>query len=291
MVKLYNCEICQSIFNKKSNYIRHKNKQKQCNPILSDEDDNENDLHIINNKFEQNIIEEHINTINNLKKENYNLIQKIYNITNDYSLYSSIRKKQKINVMENYDKIYNNICMTNFGNEDTSYINTEFMKKMIMNPFVGIINIIREVHFNQKYRMNHNIRIISYKFKNVEIYSNNEWKLIQKEDIFHNIITTKKDIMDTYFIKLCNEHEIEKSYIDNYNTFSNLLNKYTNVILFSNMQSNKLINEKRIYINICKSIQVMLMNSLKNITNLFEIEQFDSNLLNKKHVIFTPLHM
>ena len=80
--------------------------------------------------------------------------------------------------------------------------------------------------------------------------------------------------------------EIEKSYIDNYNTFSNLLNKYTNVILFSNMQSNKLINEKRIYANICKSIQVMLMNSLKNITNLFEIEQFDSNLLNKKHVIY-----
>ena len=110
--------------------------------------------------------------------------------------------------------------------------------------------------------------------------------MIQKEDIFHNIITTKKDIMDTYFIKLCNEHEIEKSYIDNYNTFSNLLNKYTNVILFSNMQSNKLINEKRIYANICKSIQVMLMNSLKNITNLFEIEQFDSNLLNKKHVIY-----
>lgn len=208
MFKQYKCNKCFIIFNKKTNYIRHISRKFQCvitdrehitEPVKDYAEINEYEtiLPLViktsedHKMLEQYQIEEYIHKIKYYKIINYKLKIKIGNLTNTKPLYSI---ESLFDFLENKKPVnfYNVNSIKVFGDEDISYINDDFMKKIIINPFQGIINLIREIHFNPIYKMNHNLIISSIKFNKVEIFTECGWKLLPKKDVFHNIIATKK---------------------------------------------------------------------------------------------------
>lgn len=300
MIKQYKCNKCFIIFNKKTNYMRHISRKFPC--VITDREhitEPVKDYAEINNYetilpliiktsdehkiLEQYQIEEYIHKIKYYKIVNYKLKTKIGNITNIKPLYSI---ESLFDFLENKKPVnfYNVNSINIFGNEDISYINDDFMKKIIINPFQGIINLIRYINFNPIYKMNHNLIISSIKFNKVEVFTECGWKLLPKKDVFHNIIATKKDIIDTYYEKLMKHNELNVFQILEYKRFDKIIK---NIIYPTPIP--KITNEdKRVYRMLIDEILLIFINNYmdsKMIKNQFI--PFDEKILEKKNVIFS----
>jgi hypothetical protein len=300
MIKQYKCNKCFIIFNKKTNYMRHISRKFPC--VITDREhitEPVKDYAEINNYetilpliiktsdehkiLEQYQIEEYIHKIKYYKIVNYKLKTKIGNITNIKPLYSI---ESLFDFLENKKPVnfYNVNSINIFGDEDISYINDDFMKKIIINPFQGIINLIRYINFNPIYKMNHNLIISSIKFNKVEVFTECGWKLLPKKDVFHNIIATKKDIIDTYYEKLMKHNELNVFQILEYKRFDKIIK---NIIYPTPIP--KITNEdKRVYRMLIDEILLIFINNYmdsKMIKNQFI--PFDEKILEKKNVIFS----
>lgn len=161
------------------------------------------------------------------------------------SIESSIKKKideQLMTVNANYSKIINNtvnntqniqniivmdkINLREFGKEDLDHITDEIMNRAIKYPQTGILNLIREIHFNDTMPQNQNINIINKKEQFIEIFNGKEWKKQDKKTAIQNIITSKKDIMDDYVEEKTEKNLISNFIKDNYENFSEMLDNY-----------------------------------------------------------------
>ena len=305
MSKQYKCNKCFIIFNKKTNYTRHISRKNQC--VITDREhitepvkdyaeinDYEPILHLViktpeeEHKFlEQYQIEEYIHQIKYYKIINHKLKSKICNITNNKPLYS-IESLNDFLQNNNPVIFYNVNSIRFFGHEDISYITDAFMKKTIINPFQGIINLIREIHFNHIHKMNHNLTISCIKFNKVEVFTEYGWKLSPKKDIFHNIITTKKDIIDNYYDKLIKMNELNVFQILEYKRFDKIINNYIQKILYPTIIRKITKEEKRIYMMLIDEILLLFINNYRDskiIKNQFI--PFDETILQKKNVIFS----
>jgi hypothetical protein len=304
MFKQYKCNKCFIVFNKKTNYIRHISRKFQCvitdrehitEPVKDYAEINEYEtiLPLViktsedHKMLEQYQIEEYIHKIKYYKIINYKLKIKIGNMTNTKPLYSI---ESLFDFLENKKPVnfYNVNSIKIFGDEDISYINDDFMKKIIINPFQGIINLIREIHFNSIYKMNHNLIISSIKFNKVEIFTECGWKLFPKKDVFHNIITTKKDIIDTYYEKLIKMNELNVFQVLEYKRFDKIINNYIQKIIYPTLILKITNEDKRIYRMLIDEILLLFINNYRDskmIKNQFV--PFDEKILEKKNVIFS----
>jgi hypothetical protein len=300
MLKKYKCNKCFIIFNKKTNYIRHISRKFQC--VITDREhitEPVKDYAEINNYetilpliiktseenkiLEQYQIEEYIHKIKYYKIVNYKLKTKIGNITNTKPLYSI---ESLFDFLENKKPVnfYNINSINIFGEEDISYLNDDFMKKITINPFQGIINLIRYIHFNPIYKMNHNLIISSIKFNKVDVFTECGWKLLPKKDVFHNIIATKKDIIDTYYEKLIKMNELNVFQILEYKRFDKIIKNIIHPSIIT-----KITNEdKQVYKMLIDDIFLLFINNYRDskmIKNKFI--PFDEKILEKKNVIFS----
>ena len=301
----YKCNKCFIIFNKKTNYTRHINRKIPCiitdreyitEPVKDYAEINEYEriLPIViktpdeEHKFlEQYQIEEYIHQIKYYKIINHKLKMKLCNITNEKPLYSIeslndyLQNKKPVN-------FYNVNSIRFLGYEDISYITDDYMKKIILNPFQGIINLIRYIHFNPIYKMNQNLVITSIKFKKVDVFMECGWKLSPKKDVFHNIIATKKEIIDIYLEKFIKINELNVLQIFEYKRFDKVINNYIEKILYPTI-TRKITNEERkIYGMLCDEIQLLFINWYKQTKIIKEsFIPFNETRLEKKNVIFS----
>ena len=198
------------------------------------------------------------------------------------SIESSIKNKineQLLTVNNNYSKVINNtvnntqniqniivmdkINLREFGKEDLDHITDEVMSKAIKYPQAGILNLIREIHFNDTMPQNQNINILSKKEQFIEIFNGKEWKKQDKKTAIQNIITSKKDIMDDYVEEKTEKNLISNFIKDNYENFSEMLDNYIRESLGH--------YDEQIKTNIAKKCQKLY----KEIFNQAELVLFD----------------
>ena len=210
------------------------------------------------------------------------------------SIESSIKNKineQLLTVNNNYSKVINNtvnntqniqniivmdkINLREFGKEDLDHITDEVMSKAIKYPQAGILNLIREIHFNDTMPQNQNINILSKKEQFIEIFNGKEWKKQDKKTAIQNIITSKKDIMDDYVEEKTEKNLISNFIKDNYENFSEMLDNYIRESLGH--------YDEQIKTNIAKKCQRLY----KEIFNQAELVLFD--YLNRGKSTVPPL--
>jgi len=243
--KKYYCDFCNKSFQSSTYYKKH------IRELCS--------RHI---RFEQHIIRDYLKRIDKIKTENKELKEKIYYTLKTLPRYC-IEEGKVINVEKNYVHFYEQKNIKPFGSEIIDHITDKFMKKMIMNPEIGIVNLIRIIHFNPDIAQNRNLFVKSQKFNSVEVYKKGGWKTIPRKDVFQNIIASKKDIMDEYFDRFCENKDIREKYINKYETFSDSLDQYINHVVFSTEYENRLKKAKTIYEKICKMINLLFLNNQK----------------------------
>ena len=218
MAKDWICKRCLHATTTKSNLLSHLRNKKPCNV-----DKDGLDITI------QTYIEELLTVVQEPKK--YACAHCNYQFNHSQSMYRHIKtckkkpqptKDEKDILIEklqaelqNYKKqggntvINNNngtiinitINKNNFGSEDTSYINEEFIKFCVENPSRGITQLIENIHYNPEHPENHNIRCRSLKNNVFEKLIDSEWTLCDASNTLDELIKKGYRIMNTYYME------------------------------------------------------------------------------------------
>ena len=166
------CEYCLRTYTRRDNLTKH---LKNCKK--KKENENEKDKRIeelIKNQREMKEIVEKL------------LLEKGNTITN------------------NTNNITNNIInINNYGDEDTKYITSDYILKLLKNkPAKVITELIKYTHFNTEHPENQNIKITNKKDSYIKVRKNDKWELQNKDE-------TINDLIDRQQIHLMDE-DIEK---------------------------------------------------------------------------------
>ena len=108
------------------------------------------------------------------------------------------------NNTNNTNNITNNIInINNYGDEDTKYITSDYILKLLKNkPAKVIPELIKYTHFNTEHPENQNIKITNKKEPYIKVRKNDKWELQNKDE-------TINDLIDRQQIHLMDE-DIEK---------------------------------------------------------------------------------
>jgi hypothetical protein len=98
----------------------------------------------------------------------------------------------------------NIININNYGDEDTKYITSNYILKLLKNkPAKAIPELIKYTHFNKEHPENQNIKITNKKEPYVKVRKNDKWELQDKDE-------TITDLIDRQQIHLMDEVIEEK---------------------------------------------------------------------------------
>jgi hypothetical protein len=113
------------------------------------------------------------------------------------------------------------ININNFGKEDTSHITPKYLTNLLKFSANGAIpQLAKEIHFNDKYPENRNIKITNKKFPYVSVYEDNRWMYKKKDEVLEDIVETNFEILDEHFEDFGYD-DLNKRQQDRYKDFKN----------------------------------------------------------------------
>ena len=241
--KDYRCKYCGLQYKTKSYYDKHM--KETC---------------IKHKDFEQNIIRQQLEKISAIKIENDFMKKEIFNAINTLPRYSI--KNGKITNVEcdyiEYDKQKN---IVSFGKEVLDHLQKKFMRLMIMEPEIGLVNLVRMIHFNDKMSQNRNLFLKDE--YSIYMYQKKNWLKIKRNDAIQNLIASKKDIMDDWYDGFVEKKMLEQKYINKYEIFSHDLDRYINHMVFATDYNAGLHIPKLMYERMDKMIYILMLNHKK----------------------------
>ena len=114
-------------------------------------------------------------------------------------------KPTTVNNTVNNNNIVNNTqvnyFINNYGDEDVSHITRRGFLEIIKKNKLCIPEFIKRVHFNKDVPQNHNVYISNYKDNYALIFTDNKWKIIDKNEILRKLIFDSHDLLETEFLK------------------------------------------------------------------------------------------
>ena len=117
----------------------------------------------------------------------------------------------------------NTIIINNYGDEDTKYITSDYIMKLLKNrPAKAIPELIKYTHFNDAHPENQNIKITNKKEPYIKVRKNDKWELQDKD-------ATITDLIDRQQVHLLDEIVEEKIEDSCSNTEKNNINRCNNL--------------------------------------------------------------
>lgn len=167
------------------------------------------------------------------------------------------------NVQTINNQINNNYYQVNtYGKEKDIEISEDFLVKVIKNPIKGIPDLISMHHFNPEKPENHNVRYNGKRSSHLDIYNGEFWEAKDKGEVIHDMIVSKKDIADDFFDEAVENKKVENKVIDNYNLFSEKIDRYVNAILSElNYEAELIEQDKDLYKQLYKQVELMMINA------------------------------
>ena len=173
------CQFCEKTFTRKTGLTKHLKccKQKKIFEEEKEEKDEKmkeknNEIQELKEMVEKLLIENRSTTITN-------------NTTNNNTTTNNI------------------ININNYGDENTKYITSDYILKLLKNrPAKTIPELIKYTHFNDEHPENQNIKITNKKEPYVKVRKNDKWELQNKDE-------TITDLIDRQQVHLMDE-KIEK---------------------------------------------------------------------------------
>jgi len=186
----YVCSICNKGYDRKSNYNSHLKRKIRCIPLK-----NENTQHINDeNPMQCKYCKEIYSRKDSLKRH----IEKRCKLKLKFDFE---QLKQEINILkENNDKptkeiTNNNSKITQFGNEDLSFISDNDYE-MIIKSDKPIITLIEHIHLNKNKPEYMNIHLRNLNNKYVYIFDGEKWRNTNKKEIFVNMYLKYIEILN-----------------------------------------------------------------------------------------------
>ena len=239
----YKCKYCGLQYKTKSYYDKHL--KETC---------------VMHKDFEQNIIKQKLEKISAIKIENDFMKKEIFNTINTLPRYS-IKNGKIQNVECDYIEYDNQKNIVSFGKEVLDHLQKKFMRLMIMEPEIGLVNLVRMIHFNDKMPQNRNLFLKDE--ESIYMYQKKDWLKIRRNDAIQNLIASKKDIMDDWYDGFVEKKMLEQKYINKYEIFSHDLDRYINHMVFATDYNAGLYIPKLMYERMDKMIYILMLNHKK----------------------------
>ena len=164
------CPYCYKEFTRSDNLNRHYGR---CKIKKKEYENNKQEIKELKEMVEKLLVE---------NKGNTNITSNSHNTTNHMT---------------------NNIIIHNYGDEDTKYITSDYILKLLKNkPAKVIPELIKYTHFNTEHPENQNIKITNKKEPYIKVRKNNKWELQDKDE-------TISDLIDRQQVHLLDE-DVEK---------------------------------------------------------------------------------
>ena len=210
-LKLHKCEFCEKVYSTNSNLHKH---IKKCR--LRSEN------HI--RHFEKKIIMELIKDRDEMRKEINKLLDKVGNVTNNYNTQQ-------------------NVYINTHGQENLSYITTNYLQNLLKIPYGAVPKLIKDIHFHPEHPENMNIKITNKKLKYAKVWEGNKWNFKDKNQVIENMVekgfniidqqySNNKEILDKH--KNRNFDKFKKQYEENDKKLHKELVKDTEMIVINN---------------------------------------------------------
>ena len=213
------CKFCKKTYSTKSNLTKHAKKCKEKN-------------NKINQLENTNIL---------IKKDLENEKKKLLFYKNNNKINNNNNNNSSNSNNNIINNIKNNITINTFGEENLDFLPKKYITDILQIPFYAITKLITDIHFNDKYPENKNIRIKNKTHKFLEIFNNNKWELQNKKQTIEDLIE------NIYYI--LNEN-YEKEYKNIPPKIQNIFNN------FKQMYKNKKTKEK-----IDESAELVILNN------------------------------
>ena len=195
------CPYCYKRFSRSDSLNRHYGRCK-----IKKENENEKDKKIeelIKNQEEMKEIVEKL------------LLEKSNTITNNTN-----------NTNNSHNTTNNIININNYGDEDTKYITSDYILKLLKNkPAKAIPELIKYTHFNKEHPENQNIKITNKKEPYVKVRKNDKWELQNKEDTITDLIDRQQVHLMDEVIEEKIEEKCSNSEKNNIERCNNLYNE------------------------------------------------------------------
>jgi hypothetical protein len=217
------CAYCDKKYARKSNVMHHiKNNCKKVKEI-------ENERHIIFTKLKQEKEENRFEEINKklletekklletqeiliLKEENKKIKATLENMQKELYKYKKISNNavnSNINSNNNSNNTINNnqqnITLVGYKEENLEKIDKSEILTIMKRGFQAPVELTRTIHFNPKYPEFHNIFIPKINEKYGMVFTNNKWRLIDKNDLIDDIYENKRDFIVQNFDNFINQ--------------------------------------------------------------------------------------
>ena len=231
----YKCPYCQGFYTRKNNLVSHiKNFCKTArNDVIQVE------------KAELEKIKEEIGKLSGQTQ-----------IVNNYN-----------NTTNNLQQINQNILLQAYGKQNPLKVTDEIMSKVIKNPMKGIPDLISMHHFNPQNPENQNVRYNGKRSFYVDVFNGNFWEAKDKGEVIHDMIVSKKDMADDFFDDALEKNKIKEKVKDNYNSFSEKIDRYVNAIINElNYGAELLEQDKELYTQLYKQVELMMINAQRILT-------------------------
>jgi hypothetical protein len=236
--KQVECPFCNKIYSRKDNLKVHI--ENSCSEYSFDEIDNRKTN--IKSTFDINTSTITNDTIINLKNQ-LDYEKKLREKDREHI---EGLKKQVEMLLDKVGDTYNtntyNIVIKPFGEENTSYITGDIVRKIIKDgPYSSIPKLLEYIHFNPEHKENHNIKITNKKQPYAHIFNGEKWLLQDKKQ-------TIEDMSDKAFT-IINKH---------YYGANDYMNKFKSEYTEYNLDLNK---------RLMRDVELSILNSQEKIIN------------------------
>ena len=213
----YNCERCGKSFSQKSGLNRHQKKKRPCQS-------NHNKYQCLHCgklfKHYQSRWRHEKNCSQNKSDDLTDLIKLVKDQNNLHIKEKATWEKEKTDLKNCINKIlnklatptnitnntYNIVQINNFGNENISYIQTNFLQRLLKTPNSAVPELLKQIHFHPDHPENRNIKITNHRERFAHVFRNQEWQLARKDEILDEMVESGFTLLDTCFEE--NENEL-----------------------------------------------------------------------------------
>ena len=167
------CQYCYKTFSRSDSLVRHYGR---CKIKKNENKNDKQEIKELKKIVEKLLVENKVHT----------------NITNNTT-----------NSHNTTNHMTNNIIINNYGDEDTKYITSDYILKLLKTrPAKTIPELIKYTHFNDAHPENQNIKITNKKEHYIKVRKNDKWELRDKDE-------TISDLIDRQQVHLMDE-DVEK---------------------------------------------------------------------------------
>ena len=154
-----------------------------------------------------------------------NNIQNINNITNNTT-----------NITNN-GTINNTIIINNFNEDNTKYISTDFMKRVLdrlasyddESLKSAIPYLVENIKFNKAHKENNNVQITNIKSKVAKKYIENKWQHVKKDQMVREMHNTALKVLQNWVEE--NKINITKKMMDGLKDYTNISPAYKKKVI------------------------------------------------------------